>query len=127
MVKKIALLLLVSVSAYGAQFDERMYAGKAALSSPDGQKYEASWGQVMGTVIHACVPPGSISPTNLGKFTFVANVASSGLVSDVEVRPVTKVSRCFAQKFSGSRLPPPPLADKKDSSFPIADEMVIAP
>ena len=121
-------IVLASGILHAGSFDEREKAGKAALATPEGRRYEASWGEVMQTVVPVCVPPGSTSPANLGKFTFVANVASSGLVSDVDVQPSTDVSRCFAKHFSGALLPPPPpAASRRGGPFPIADSLVIAP
>ena len=118
------ILFLVGV-AHAGDFSARAKAGKLALSSPEGQRYEASWGSVMQTTLPACIPLGSTSPANLGKFTFVADVSPSGLVSSVEVEPSTAVSRCFALHFSGAHLPPPPSSSKADALFPIADEIEV--
>ena len=118
----VALLLVVSMSAHAAGFAEREKAGLAAMATPEGKKYEASWGKVVGPAFKACVPTGSAaSSANLGKFVLIANVAKSGAVSDVEVSPSTPVSRCFAKHFAGSTLPPPPMADSAATLLPIAD------
>jgi hypothetical protein len=119
--------LLFPFAAGAADFAARERVGKAALASAEGQKYEGSWGEVIGTVMRTCIPPGSTSPANLGKFTFVANVDSAGRVSSVEVNPSTEVSRCFAKLFSAATLPPPPISGRVGGLFPIADVMSVGP
>src|SRR5882757_9481336 len=120
-------LLFFSGTAIAGDFDARVKAGKKALASVTGQAYEASWGPVMKTTLPACLPLGAKSPATLGKFTFVADVAPSGLVSAVEVKPSTAVSLCFAQRFNGAQLPPPPVSPRAGSLFPVADEIEVTP
>jgi len=125
--KYIALLLLpVATLSHASDFATRVKAGVLSLASPSGQRYEASWGQAMQASLAACVPVGSTSPANLGKFTFVANVSSSGVVSSVEVEPVTSVSRCFAIHFGAAQLPPPP-GVRSGSYLPVADSISVTP
>ena len=126
--KYLALVILFFTGvAHAEDFSARVKAGKQSLASPEGQKYEASWGAVMQTILPVCIPLGSTSPANLGKFTFVANVSSTGLVSSVEVEPSTDVSRCFAQHFNNAHLPPPPIPLKDDALFPVADVIEVVP
>jgi hypothetical protein len=107
--KSIALLLLtLAMAASASDFSARERTGKAASASPEGQSYQKSWGQVIGAAMHACIPVGSESPSNNGKFAFVANINAAGIVSAVEVQPVTTVSNCFAKQFAASTLQPPP-------------------
>ncbi|HKK00811.1 MAG TPA: hypothetical protein VJ955_01475 [Desulfuromonadales bacterium] len=73
------VILLFATAAQAKDFSARVKAGKLSLSSPEGQRYEASWGEVMRTILPACIPLGSTSPANPGKFTFVADVSSSTL------------------------------------------------
>ena len=95
---------------------------------PEGTRVRnAHASEVMGTVMHTCIPPGSTSPANLGKFTFVANVDLAGKVSSVEVSPITKVSRCFAKLFGAATLPAPPASNNIGKFFPIADVMSVGP
>jgi len=119
--------ILIVGAAHASDFAARAKAGKQALASSAGQQYEESWGEVMGNILHTCIPIGSTDPANLGKFTFVADVSSSGVVSSVEVEPSTKVSRCFAQQFGKARLPRPPVALKEGELFPVSDDIVIRP
>jgi hypothetical protein len=120
-------IIFVVGTAYAGDFASRAKAGKQALATPEGQQYEQSWGEVMGSVLHTCIPAGSTDPANLGRFTFVADVSSSGVLSSVEVEPSTTVSRCFAREFSKARLPQPPMPLKVGELLPISDDIVIRP
>jgi hypothetical protein len=110
-----------------SNFATRVKAGKQALASPEGQQYEESWGEVMQKILTTCIPIGSPDPANLGRYTFVADVSPSGLVSSVEVEPSTTASRCFALHFEKARLPQPPMALEEGGLFPITDDIVITP
>jgi hypothetical protein len=110
-----------------ADFAARAAAGKKNLASPEGQRYEQSWGEVMGNVLHTCIPIGSTNPANLGKFTFVADVSAAGEVSSVDVEPRTAVSRCFAEQFGRSRLTRPPFPLKDGALLSIADDIEVGP
>ena len=126
--KYLALVIIFFAgAAHAGDFSARVKAGKQSLSSPEGQQYEASWGEVMQTILPVCIPLGSTSPANLGKFTFVADVSSAGLVSSVEVEPSTDVSRCFAKHFNNAHLPPPPIPLKYGALLPVADVIEVAP
>jgi hypothetical protein len=125
--KYFALLLLAFATlAHASDFAARVKAGQLALGTPSGKSYEASWGNAMQTSLTSCVPVGSTSPANLGKFIFVANVSSSGLVSEVEVSPITTVSQCFAKHFGSAQLPPP-LGLRHGTYLPVADSIEITP
>jgi len=80
-------------------FAARAAAGKKALASPEGQRYEQSWGEVMGNVLHACIPIGSSNPANLGRFTFVANISAAGEVFSVEVEPTNRGIAVLCRAF----------------------------
>ena len=123
----ILIAMFFSMSANAADFAAREKVGKEALATAEGQKYEAQWGEVIGTVMRACIPPGTTSPANLGKFTFVANVDNVGNISSVEVNPSTNISRCFAQQFASSHLPPPPSSPRLNGFYPVADVMSVTP
>ena len=124
--KYFALLLLTFTTlTHASDFASRLKAGKLALTTSSGKNYEHSWGEVMQASLASCVPIGSTSPATLGKFTFVANVSFSGSVSDVEVRPVTAVSQCFAKYFGGAQLPAPP-GISPGGYFPVADSVEVA-
>jgi|HubBroStandDraft_5_1064220.scaffolds.fasta_scaffold893811_1 hypothetical protein len=125
--KYFALLLLVFATfAEASDFTSRVKAGQLVLATTSGKSYEASWGDAMEASIKSCAQVGSTSSANLGKFIFVANISSSGLVSDVEVRPITTVSQCFAKPFGGTRLPRPPGASH-GNYITVADSIDIRP
>jgi hypothetical protein len=127
MKKLVWTLLFLSGIALAGDFESRVKAGRQALGTVAGQSYEASWGAIMKTILPACIPVGSESPANLGKFTFVADVAPSGLVSAVAVEPTTAVSLCFARRFNGAQLPQPPASPSGGSLFPVSDEIEVRP
>jgi hypothetical protein len=122
----ISVIFFVGI-AHAGDFAARVKAGKQALSSPEGQQYESSWGEVMQKILTTCIPIGSTNPANLGRFTFIADVSASGLVSSVEVEPSNTVSRCFAQHFGNARLPKPPMTLMKGKMLPVADDIEITP
>ncbi len=107
-------LLLISDLTQAGNLSSRMEEGVSALATPEGQRYEATWGPVIRTAITACVPLGAASPAKQGRFAFVGDVSPDGRVSAVEVLPSTEVSRCFAQHFTGALLPAPPLDLRRD-------------
>ena len=108
--KRLVLFTLVFVGlANAADFDARAKAGKLALASPLAQKYVSTWGSMMSATMTACRPLGFRPSDAAGAFTFVADVSPAGLVSSVDVRPGTRLSRCFAVHFTNVQLPAPPL------------------
>jgi hypothetical protein len=119
--------VLLSTAALADDFASRVAEAKRASSTPEGKKYDQSLAPALGAAMRACVPPRSTSQANLGKFTLVANVRRSGVVSSVEVQPKTEVSRCFAAQFAQKRLAPPPVSDGSTQGFPIAVEMSVVP
>lgn len=123
------LFLLIAGIAQAGDFSARAKLGKATLATAEGRKYEASWGAAIVSSMEACVPAGSTSPANLGRFTFVGDVSSNGAVSAIEVQPSTRVSRCFAEHLGKTQVPPPPPSLLKDaqSILPIADDIEVQP
>jgi len=120
------LLCLFTTSAAAEAFDERMSAGKRAEGTPQGGAYLQTLGPAYGAAMRICIPPGSTSPENLGRFELVADVGPEGRVKNAVVRPVTPISRCFANelvKFSLAAAPPA----AKDNPYPIYVEMKVAP
>jgi hypothetical protein len=105
----------------------RIAAGRDALSSPTGKKYELALFPAVQKSLNACVPVGSISPENLGKFTVVAEVSQSGVATLVDAGPHTRVSSCFAKHFRTARLPAPPPPPAGRGNFPIAIEINVTP
>ena len=118
---------LIGLYSLGGDFDARVAEAKSATATTEGQRYDKKLGHSIGSAMQACVPSGSTAEANLGKFTLVGYVATSGIVSSVEVRPNTKVSECFASKFRQLELPTPPASLALKSGVPIIVEMSVAP
>jgi hypothetical protein len=119
------LFVFLSNEAFSDDFEMRLSAGNKALSSPEGQTYEQSLSPAIQSAMMKCLPPAS---QYTGQFALIGNVARSGKVTSVEVRPVDDdVSRCFAERVKESTLPVPPLSSEGSEGFPITIEMNIIP
>jgi|SRR5882672_4673840 len=119
--------VLFSTIALADDFADRAAEAKRASSTPEGRKYDQSLVPAIGAAMRACVPPDSTSPADLGKFTLIGFVASSGAVSLIEVQPKTEVSVCFAAQFEQARFASPPKSGQSKLGFPIAVEMSVVP
>ena len=108
-------------------FEQRIGAANTVYMTADGVKYLQAYEPLIGDTIQACIPPGTKAPGTLGKFTFVADVTKTGVVTAGAVRPQTSVSQCFDTKFSQHRLPPPPLPANAKINYPIVIEMNVVP
>lgn len=119
-------LTLVAASAIAADFNERVTTAKRAEGSPQGVQYLQILGPAYGAAMRACLPPASSASENLGKFELVADVASDGRLLNVDIRPVTRVSRCFAGELAAQTIAAPP-KDNGVSTYPIYLAMEVAP
>ncbi|MBB3228511.1 hypothetical protein FHW69_003153 [Luteibacter sp. Sphag1AF] len=103
----LASMLLPNIAAATDTFDERVTTARQLEESPEGRTYSrvfyAAIGEQLGTAMRQCFPPESTSDTD--RFTVVANVLSNGTAKQVEVRPETKMSACFRDKFAGMHFP----------------------
>lgn len=117
-------MVLSAGMAHASDFSERVKAGKLALASPLAQKYQSSWGPTVSAAMTSCRALGFRVADSVGVFTFVGNVSPDGTVFSTQVQPSTRLSRCFAEHFDNTRLPPPPpeLLNGR-SLLPIADEL----
>ena len=127
--KSISIFLLLTYSCFAcaADFDARVVEAKIKAKTPDGKKYEASTLPAIQAAMTTCIPPGTTNPENLGKFTLVAYVTKSGILSAVEVQPKTKVSQCFSELFAKSQLFTPPSALTNELGYPLEVTMSITP
>jgi hypothetical protein len=123
--KIIAALAFTSFSVSAADFSVRVAEGNQAMATPEGKIYDASLGPAIQAAIVSCVPPGSASTGKLGKFTLVGYADASGHLSSVAIKPVTPVSRCFADKFGSATLPPPPSSSRWADAYPVTVEMTV--
>ena len=120
-------LFLVATSANASTFDERVIGAKAALETEQGKIYEQKLGPFIYEAIKICVPVGSSSKENLGKFALVADVSLGGKISNSIVKPETSVSNCFRENFGLQVLPSPPVSLVFEGVAPIIVEMDIVP
>ena len=125
MKKIIAALIFVSCSACAADFSARVNEGNQAIAAPDGKVYDASLGPAIRAAMAACVPHGSAPTGKLGKFALVGYVDASGRLTSIAVKPVTAVSRCFADNFGSAALPPPPSSSRWVNAYPVTVEMTV--
>jgi hypothetical protein len=123
----ILAIIFLADSALAGDFDSRVAEAKHASASVEGQRYDQGLGPSIGIAMRTCVPPGSTSQANLGKFTLVGYVAPSGVLSSVEVQPSTTVSECFAAQFRQLKLPNPPASLALKPGVPIVVEMSVTP
>ncbi len=123
----IFLLLLYSCFAYAADFSARVTEAKIAAKTPEGEKYESSTFPAIRAAMHECIPPGTTSSENLGKFTLVTYVTKFGMLSAVEVQPKTKISQCFSELLTKSQLPIPLGLNATELGYPLEVTMRITP
>jgi len=118
--------MAATVPAIADNFAARVAEAKQAASSSDGARFDAALAPHIKAALEACIPPGSTDPSNLGAFSLVAYVSRDGVPNDVQVDPRTKVSTCFAERFSRSHLPVPP-THKSANGYPVLVEMRVNP
>lgn len=105
----ILLVLPVTIQA-GATFADRVERAKALEETPAGQAYQdVMWPKVhpfVTTLMQQCVPndPGA----DVRSFVFVATLSFDAKLSEIEVQPVTAVSKCFAAGMERAPFPKPP-------------------
>ena len=105
------LLLMLSFSVRaGDAFDDRVERAKALEETPAGQAYQdLMWPKVqpfLATLMQQCVPDDRNA--DLRSFVFVATLSTEAKLLDVEVRPVTAASKCFAAGMERAPFPKPP-------------------
>jgi hypothetical protein len=119
----LALLLTGATSTAGPvtaaeSFDTRIARASAAIETRDGYAYDMALVPAIHSATTKCVPPGRAPASRAESFTAVASVDPSGRVSAVQVRPVTALSKCFADRLGTLRLQPPPAGSGKNG-YPI--------
>lgn len=119
-----ALAQLTNTPNY--KFELRVGQANTAARTPRGIQYEDTLTPFVQQAIQACIPPGTTAPATLGKFIFVANVTSDGLVVGPDVLPRTSVSECFAAHFAQETLSPTPVPPEARFDYPIVVEMNVA-
>jgi hypothetical protein len=124
--KIVTFMLLMSLAciAFADEFQLRLQAGREALQTREGKKYESSLSPIIVRAIGECVPIGP--PTHTGAFSLVGNIAPDGTISSIEVQPSAPASRCFADKISKATLPTPPVPHE-GKMFPLSIDREIIP
>ncbi|GLQ98229.1 hypothetical protein [Dyella mobilis] len=125
----LAMLGLASASTTAKDsFDQRVSTASKLEETPQGQAYDkVLYGAIGNDVQKAmvlCFPKGTKADT--GRFTLVATLLSNGSASDIEVRPATKMAKCFAAKFAAAPFPALPAYASEDG-LPIFMDMQITP
>ncbi len=118
--------LLVSLPAFAADFASRVAEAKRASATKEGAQYEAALESNIVAAIQSCIPLGSTDPANLGSFTLVGDVTANGALKSVAFEPETRVSTCFASRFSKALLPNPPKTNQA-AGYPIVIEFKVVP
>jgi len=121
----IAVFLLPSLAmAADDGFGSRVQRARLIEETSGGQAYQkelwASLGDQAATAMQECFPRGVEADT--AAFILVGDVDGQSHLQDVEVRPSTAMSRCFAEKFASLRFPEPP-----EGVMPLVIEMKIKP
>lgn len=113
------LLLALPFAASASDFDARVADARAAIATPAGHAYDMALVPAVHAATTRCVPPGKRAARAADSFTTVARVAADGRVTDVQVRPVTPLSACFARTLGTMRLQPLPVALRRPAGHPI--------
>ena len=116
---------LAMVNASAACFEERVMANELWSAISQGKACEDTLDPYLQKAMQICVPKGSTDPGNLGDFSFVVDVSVGGLQSDLQVRPKTKVSMCFAREFENYRLRRPPGMLDTNATIPLFVEIKV--
>lgn len=121
-----ALALVASNACAADSFDHRVAVAKKLEDAPEGQAYDDVLYGAIGNYIQKamveCFPNGVDRDTN--RFTLVADILANGTATRVEVRPDTKMSSCFRDKFAGAPFPSLP-AYAGSNGLPIFIDMKI--
>ena len=125
MKKFIAAIVLLSGTLHAEDFASRLAAGHNTMDTTEGTSYHLSLVPFISHAIKSCVPTCTNSSKSHGEFRMVAYVDAAGHPNSVKVKPLTRVSRCFARSFASSQLPSPPLLT--GDLYPVTVKMGVAP
>jgi hypothetical protein len=115
----LTVALLLPLAAHAADFDARVAQAEATIATPDGYAYDLALVPAIHAATARCVPPGRAAARKADSFVAVASVDSAGRVHDVAVRPLTKLSQCFARQLATTKLQPPPRRSAVAGRHPI--------
>ena len=124
----LVLVLATSTALAADAFSARVHRAKVIEDLPSGKAYQAVLWQYVGrytaTVMTQCFPEGTRPDTT--SFTMVANVLPDHTLSRIEVRPETKMSKCFLNGFKDAPFPVPP-KEFGQRGMPIEIDMTVKP
>lgn len=123
----IPLLILISVSANAATFEDRVNKATAAFETEQGETYDRKLVPYIQRAIQKCASVNSASGDSIGKFVLVADVTPDGKVLDPVVKPETNASICLNREFSAQILPAPPISLISDGFAPLVVEIYVVP
>jgi len=124
--RAVIAVLIVCSPVFAGDFDSLVADAKQASTTHEGAQYDSALGPFIGAAMQACIRPGSTDPKNLGSFRLVGYVTATGALHSVAVKPQTKVSYCFAERFGKSKLPNPP-STTEGVGYPVVVEMQVTP
>jgi hypothetical protein len=114
---------LVAHFAWADDFSDRAAAGRAASQTPQGSAFDNSLMPMLGKAGQVCDPPGKVLPqSELGEFDLVGDITQAGVLINVEVKPQTPLSECFAAQLEHNRFNPPP----RDHTYPILVQLNVS-
>lgn len=121
----LALLLVFSAHlAFADDFYARAMAGRAASQTPIGSKFDQSLMPLLDEAAQHCDPPGTKLPADeLGQFALVGDITPAGKLIDVETKPQTPVTACFARELATHLFQPPP----RPGNYPILIQLNVTP
>lgn len=124
MVVSLAMLAVAGQCDFGS----RVQHAKLIEAWSEGEAYQkqlwASAGSQAASAMQACFPRGVKADTE--SFTLVGDVNNQRHLQNVEIRPSTLMSRCFAKRFSSLQFPKPS-ESMHESGMPLVVEMKITP
>ena len=124
----ILLFAVISMSAHGATFDERVRLGQEIGKMEVYQPYQKTMYQSitnhLTNTMKRCFEETRNPETEA--FTLVAEITSEGTARSIEIRPETNIARCFAKGFGEAAFPRPPAVPSRDT-FPIVIDLNMGP
>jgi hypothetical protein len=108
---------LLAIDAAGSSgqpssdFDAALRTADDNLKSKDGERYDVTFARkAAGSWLASALPrcTRGLPNADLGPFTVLVRVGSSGKPEEVLVRPLTKVAQCLKPLFASAKHPKPP-------------------
>lgn len=123
----LALIPLLAVAGPD-DFGVRVQRAKLVEASSEGATYQkklwSSIGNQTAAAMQECFPREAKADTDV--FTLVGDVNDQCQLKNIELRPSTPMSRCFAERFTSLPFPKPP-ESMSERGVPLVIEMKIKP